>query len=110
LISLAAGPAAGMVAEVQGRRQEILRFPTTAGEAAVHPMVFRRVMRERPKREWQIIPARDGLTMLLRGVGHGVADEPVVRELRRVLAAHDVVVPTITVRGISAIPRGLGKD
>ncbi|MBI4491633.1 MAG: phenylacetate--CoA ligase family protein [Chloroflexi bacterium] len=95
-----------LIDDVQGRMEEVLRFPTaTGGEVAVHPNTFHHVMDTVPSSGWQVVQEPDGLTVLLSGVREDLEDSALVERLRRDLAAQDALVPEVRVQRVAAIPR-----
>jgi phenylacetate-coenzyme A ligase PaaK-like adenylate-forming protein len=95
-----------LIANIQGRMEEILRFPAvTGGEVAINPVIFDQVMDRVPAGEWQVVQETDGLNILLSGTPEGFSDERLADDLRRALAAEGVLVPPIRVRRVPAIPR-----
>jgi phenylacetate-coenzyme A ligase PaaK-like adenylate-forming protein len=99
-----------LLAGIQGRAQEALRFPTgDCGGRVVQPIVFHHVMDHVTAAAWQIIQRPDGLEVLL--VQPHEVDQPVlVASLQAALTAQGVVAPTVRIREVAAIPRtALGK-
>jgi phenylacetate-coenzyme A ligase PaaK-like adenylate-forming protein len=91
---------------IQGRAENVLRFPATSGEqVSVQPIVFHRVMDTVPAGGWQVAQGPEGLTVLLSGVREGFADAILVDSLRRELAAQGVIVQPVEVRQVQTIPR-----
>lgn len=91
---------------VQGRIEDVLRFPATSGgQVTVQPALFHRIMDTVPAGGWQVVQEPEGLIVLLSGVREGFADSRLVDSLRRELAAQEVIVPSVKVRRIPAIPR-----
>jgi phenylacetate-CoA ligase len=91
---------------VQGRLEEVLRFPAvTGGQVAVQPIVFHRVMDTVPAGGWQVVQKPDELTVLLSSVREGFADRILVNSLRGELEAQGAILPSVKVRRVSAIPR-----
>jgi len=102
----ACGRPFALIDGVQGRAEDVLRFPATSGgQVAVQPIVFHRVMDAVPAGGWQVAQGPDGLTVLLSGVREGFADGLLSDSLERELAARGVVVPPVKVRRVPAIPR-----
>jgi phenylacetate-CoA ligase len=92
---------------VQGRAEDVLRFPATSGgEVAVQPNVFHRVMDTVPAAGWQVVQEPSGLTVLLSGVRDGFSDKTLADSLRRELAAQGTVVPRLEVRRVPKGPMG----
>src|SRR5215208_5616829 len=96
---------------VQGRVEDVLHFPARSGDrVTVQPALFHRVMDAVPAGGWQLIQEPEGLTVLLSGVQKGYVDDVLADSLRRELAAQGVIVPSVEVRRVPAIPRtGAGK-
>jgi hypothetical protein len=61
-----------------------------------------------PTNGWQIVQNADGLTVLLSSVRGSFSDDNLIGQLQQALATQDVVVPTVTVQRVSAIPKGAG--
>jgi phenylacetate-coenzyme A ligase PaaK-like adenylate-forming protein len=95
-----------LIDAIQGRMEDILRFPAAAGgEVPIDPVVFDQVMDRLPGGEWQVVQETDGLNILLSGATQGYSDEGLVEELRRALAEAGAIVPPIRVLHVPAIPR-----
>src|SRR5215212_11157289 len=91
---------------IQGRAEEVLRFPAKSGEqVSVQPIVFHRVMDAVPAGGWQVAQGPEGLTVLLSGVRGGFADAALIDSLRRELEAQGVIVPPVKVSRVPTIPR-----
>ncbi len=92
---------------IQGRTEDTLYFPgVKGGEVAVHPNVFHQVMDTVPTSGWQIVQDVNGLTLLLSLVRGSFSDELLVGKLERALATQDIIVPSVTVQRLEAIPKG----
>src|SRR5262245_56609377 len=103
----ACGRAFTLIDDIQGRAEDVLWFPKPEGGLApVHPITFHRVMELLPVRAWQIAQKADGLRVLLSGARDGFSDETLVDALAQALRDHGVVVPTIEVHQVEAMPRG----
>lgn len=96
---------------VQGRAEDVLRFPAASGgEVAVQPNVFHRVMDTVPAAGWQVVQEPGGLTVLLSGVRSGFSERALIDSLRRELAAQGAIAPRLEARMVSEIPKGaMGK-
>jgi phenylacetate-CoA ligase len=91
---------------IQGRIEDVLRFPATSGEqVSVQPIVFHRVMDAVPAGGWQVAQGPEGLTVLLSGVREGFADATLIDSLQRELEVQGVIVPPVKVRRVPNIPR-----
>jgi|tagenome__1003787_1003787.scaffolds.fasta_scaffold20098774_1 phenylacetate-CoA ligase len=95
---------------IQGREQEALHFPTSAGPTrVVQPVVFHHVMDQVTAAGWQIVQQPDGLDVLLAG-SRGVEPSVLAARLQTALAEQGVTVPEIRIEEVPAIPRtALGK-
>jgi phenylacetate-CoA ligase len=101
-----------LIEDIQGRAEDVLRFPAVSGgEISVQPIVLHRVMDAVPSGGWQIVQEpNERLTVLIKGVGEGSADDALVEALREELTAQGVIAPRVEVRRVEAIPRtALGK-
>jgi phenylacetate-coenzyme A ligase PaaK-like adenylate-forming protein len=95
-----------LITDVQGRIEDILRFPgASGGEVPIDPVIFDQVMDRVPSGEWQVVQERDGLYILLAGAPEGFADERLADDLRRALADAGAKVPPIIIKRVPAIPR-----
>ena len=107
----ASGKPFALVDGIQGRREDVLRLPALAGGMLeVHPNVFHRVMERTPVGEWQIVQESDGLRVLVVKPGAGFADDALAEAIRAELTVQGVMVPPISVKRVSRIPKtALGK-
>jgi phenylacetate-CoA ligase len=97
-LSCPCGRSFALVEDIQGRKEDILFFPGTAGtEVRIMPHVFHKVMDVIPVREWQIIQEEGGLRVLVSGVREGFSQEALVNSLQGILSAHGAAVPLIHV-------------
>jgi phenylacetate-CoA ligase len=92
---------------VQGRREDALDLPGTAGSrVTVQALVFNRVMDILPVSGWQVIQeADDRLTVLVTGVRDGLTDTVLQDQLSQSLAQERVRVPSIKIEHVTAIPK-----
>jgi phenylacetate-CoA ligase len=75
-IPCACGRGLALIDDIQGRREEVLRFAGVGGnEVAAHPMVFYRILDAMPVHGWQVTHAPDKLWLHLTGEPAKV-DEP----------------------------------
>ncbi len=94
---------------IQGRTEDILYLPSLAGgEIAVHPNIFHQIMDTVPANGWQVVQGADGLTLLLSGLRETFEDDTLVSQVRNALTQQGIVVPTIAVQRVTAIPKGAG--
>jgi phenylacetate-CoA ligase len=92
---------------IQGRTEDTLYFAgVNGGEIAVHPNVFHLVMDTVPTNGWQIVQDEDGLTLLLSSIRGSFSEDNLVEQLEQALAIQGVVVPTVQIRHVDAIPKG----
>jgi phenylacetate-CoA ligase len=95
-----------LVEDIQGRKEDVLFFPGTAGaEVRIMPHVFHKVMDVAPVQQWQIIQEEGGLRVLVSGVREGFSQEALVNSLEGMLSAHGAIVPTIQVSQAADIQR-----
>lgn len=101
------GCAFRLIDHIQGRQEEVLRFPTaTGGTTSVHPMVFYRILDAAPVAGWQVAHTADGLCLRLSGAP-GAVDEPqLVASVRTALAQQNAAPLPITVQWRAVVPRG----
>lgn len=96
-----------LIEAVQGRTEDILHFPTTAGDlVSIHPNVFHQIMDTIPVGAWQIIQEQeaDSLTVLLSGVQNGFVDETLITKLSSALEIQGVTA-AIHVQRVDSIPK-----
>lgn len=95
-----------LLAAIQGRRENVLRFPAVAGgQVAVQPLVFHSIMDAAPAGGWQVLQEADGLHVLLSGVREGFESESITVPMTNALAAQGAVPPPIRVERVAAIPQ-----
>jgi phenylacetate-CoA ligase len=95
-----------LVEDIQGRQEDMLFFPGTAGtEVRIMPHMFHTVMDVIPVRQWQIIQEEGGVRVLVSGVREGFSKEALVHSLEGMLSAHGAVVPAIQVSQAAGIQR-----
>lgn len=98
-----------LIAEVQGRAEDVMRFPAAnGGVVTVHPNVFHDLLDTLPTSGWQVIQEPSGIRVLLGGDGGPVGDEPLAGSLRKALDRAGVAGLQVTIQRVDAIPRGPG--
>ncbi len=98
-----------LIAEVQGRAEDVLHFPTaTGGSVTVHPNVFHDLLDSLPINGWQVMQQISGVRVLLGGEGARDADELLAASLRQTLVAIGVALPQVAIERVNSIPRGPG--
>ena len=101
------GRAFTLITGIQGRTEDILRFPGAAGgEIAINSAVIDQVLDRLPAGEWQLVQETNGLYVLLSGTPAEFPDERLAEDLRRALSDQAVIVPPIIIKRVPAIPRG----
>ncbi len=91
---------------VQGRTEDVLRFPSASGgELVVHPLTFHRVLDTLPVSGWQVVQKADGLNILLSGAANGLNDKALSDGVRDALAQQGIRVSRITVEHVAEIPK-----
>lgn len=95
-----------LVGEIQGRVEEVLRFPgADAREVSAHPQMFHRIMDAARVSGWQVVQKEDGLDVLLSGAPDGFDENGLAESFRAALSALGAVVPAIRVLRVPAIPK-----
>jgi phenylacetate-CoA ligase len=96
-----------LIDAIQGRAEEVLRFPGAhGGEVVVNPNVFHRIMDAAPVSAWQVVQEPDGLDVLLSGSPSPATDATIVAGLTSALEGQGIVVPPLRVRHVPEIARG----
>ncbi len=91
-----------VVDQIEGRQQDVLRF----GAAAVHPILFHRVLETVPAAGWQVIQERDELRICLLGLRHGYPVESLQEAIHRLLREAGAEPPPIRVERVASLRRG----
>lgn len=95
-----------IIDDIQGRVEEVLTFPSTAGGAVqVQPLVFSRKMDTIPASGWQIVQEENSLRVLLSGVRDGFKDEQLASTLQEALAEQGAIIPRVEVQRVESIPK-----
>jgi phenylacetate-CoA ligase len=90
---------------IQGRREDILTMTGVAGgRVQVHPILFHDVMDIVPNRGWQIVEQPDRLTIFIVPV-EAISEQVLMQRLVKALERKGVVIPTIAIEKVSAIPK-----
>jgi phenylacetate-CoA ligase len=98
-----------VIEDIQGRTEDVLYFSTGNGKKiAIHPNVFHRIMDTMPVSGWQVRQEADGLVFLLSGVRGAFSDQALLSKVEKALAAQNVVVPSVKIERVVAIPKGVG--
>ncbi len=96
-----------LIDNVDGRRDEVLRFPSSNGETvAIHPNALRRVVESVTLSGWELLLDHDGLHLTLAGVPNGFDESVLTGALRREVTAQGASMPVIHVRQVDKIERG----
>jgi phenylacetate-CoA ligase len=95
------------VAGIQGRTEEVLSFPASAGgEVSIHPLLFHHILDTMPASGWQVVQTADGLRVLLSGLDNGqVTHDDIENSLKEALTAQGVRLPPIQVQSVATIPK-----
>ncbi len=92
---------------IQGKIQEVLSFPGVAGRrVAVSPVVFHHVMDLQPVQAWQVVQEAAVLRVRVCCASTSFAPGALAQAMRDALSAQSVIVPTVSVEEVKAIPRG----
>ena len=96
-----------LIEDVQGRAEDILRFPGAAGGVvAVQPLLFHPVMDAVPADGWQLVYDGERLRVLLSGARADLDEAGLAEALRRTLVAKRALAPPIQVERVAEIVRG----
>jgi putative adenylate-forming enzyme len=96
-----------LIERVEGRIEEILRFPSRAGATvSVHPNVFHQALETAPVAGWQVVLDADGLSVLVTGLREASWAHELPRTLNQLLEAQGAVAPTIRVCPVDTLQRG----
>jgi len=98
-----------MLAGIEGRVEEILRFDARAGGSPVelHPNDVHALLERVPASGWQLVEQTSGsLEILFTGVPRAEVSKGVRDDLARMLDERGAAVPPIDVRWVDALPRG----
>lgn len=101
------GCAFALIDGIQGRQEEVLRFPDrSGGTVAVHPMIFYRILDATAAAGWQVIQEPGRLCLHVSGP-FGAVDEPMlVDSVRHALQRLGAVTPPIHVQWRQDVARG----
>lgn len=98
----------GLVDGLQGRQEDVLRFPAADGsEITIHPNLFHQVMDTVSVSGWQIIQRRDGLHVLLSGAQSDASDDELRKSLYAALEVQGVTDPDVKIEYVDVLPRTL---
>jgi phenylacetate-coenzyme A ligase PaaK-like adenylate-forming protein len=101
------GCAFSLIADIQGRREEVLRFPKRGGgTVAAHPMVFYRLLDAIPVSGWQVVQENERLSLRLIEGACRFEEEALVNAVRRALEQLNAVTPPIAVEWVTDVQRG----
>jgi phenylacetate-coenzyme A ligase PaaK-like adenylate-forming protein len=100
------GRTSPVIAEIQGRVEEVVHLPGPGGDVAVSPLVFTRVLDLARVAGWQVVREPARIRVLVVGPRDGFSADDLAERLRRSLADLDVVAPPLVVDVVEAIPRG----
>lgn len=101
------GRAYALIDDIQGRSDEVLRYPTTTGSmGALHPMVFYRILDAERVNGWQVIQEQGALAIYLSGDPTLVNEPQLVESVRQAFARLEIVPPPIIIRWRQEVLRG----
>ncbi len=95
--------------EIEGRQEDVLYFRSRTQRErsiAVHPKVFHRLLETVPAAGWHVVQDDRGITVNLTGMRDEAAGSRIESELRRLLEAEEIEVPSIAVNQVTELPRG----
>jgi phenylacetate-coenzyme A ligase PaaK-like adenylate-forming protein len=92
---------------VQGRSDELLTFPGVSGaNVVIAPIVFYRLMDLQPVHGWQVVQEPGRLRIRVCRPLPTFAPAALAQATSEALRSRGVVVPTVSVEEVTAIPRG----
>lgn len=97
------------LAEIEGRQEDVLHFPSLATPeriVPVHPNVFHRLLETVPAAGWQVIQENGSLTVNLAGLKDRDACDQISRSIRILLQSEGVAAPPVTVLAVTELRRG----
>lgn len=95
---------------IEGRIEDVLQLPGTAGKVNVHPIVFHHVLDQAGSAGWQVIQEPSGLRVLLAGLAPGASTEGVRSAVAGALKDAGVVDTPVDVQLVEHLERtALGK-
>lgn len=96
--------------DIEGRFEDVLHLPGTAGKVAIHPIVLHDILDHAALAGWQIIQEPAGLRVLIAGLTPGNTTEAVQTALNRALTESGVVTTAVNVHVVNQLERtALGK-
>lgn len=99
-----------LLEDIEGRIEDVLQLPGTAGIVHVHPIVFHHVLDEAGSAGWQVIQEPSGLRVLLAGLAPGASTEGVRAAVAGALTTAGVVATHVDVQIVERVERtALGK-
>jgi phenylacetate-CoA ligase len=101
------GCAFTLIDDIQGRLEEVLRFPAPGGRTvAIHPMVFYRLLDATPVAGWQVVQEPGRLSLRLSGPAGSINEAALIGAVQAALAHQGAVTPPITVQWQDGVMRG----
>lgn len=100
------GSAYTLIEEIQGRREEVLHFPTSREATAVHPVVFYRILDAEPVIGWQVVQEDARLCLYLSGDASLANEVDLIARVQAALERQGVVPPQIVIEWRQNVTRG----
>jgi phenylacetate-coenzyme A ligase PaaK-like adenylate-forming protein len=97
------------LAEIEGRQEDVLSFPSqTVGGAVIpiHPNLFHELLESVPATGWQVVHDGTGLTVNLTGLRDETAPARIQTGIERMLDKEGAVIPSIRVAPVDELRRG----
>jgi phenylacetate-coenzyme A ligase PaaK-like adenylate-forming protein len=95
---------------IEGRIEDVLQLPGTAGKVNVHPIVFHHILDQAAAAGWQVIQDTYGLRVLMAGLDPEASTEGVRIAVAGALKEAGVVDTQVTVHVVERLERtALGK-
>ena len=106
--SCACGRELQLIERIEGRLEEVLRFPSRDGAemVSIHPIVFHKALETAPVAGWQVAQEREGLSVFVTGLRDESWRAQLPDSLRQLLEAHGAQPPAIRVVSVQTLQRG----
>ncbi|HZU27313.1 MAG TPA: AMP-binding protein [Bryobacteraceae bacterium] len=96
-----------LIEAIQGRQEDVLRFPSPHGGAVdVHPNVFHQLLETIPAGGWQIVQDGERLHVYLAGLREAASVADIGERVRARLEADGAMVGHVVVTPVEALDRG----
>ncbi|HSN36030.1 MAG TPA: phenylacetate--CoA ligase family protein [Arthrobacter sp.] len=99
-----------VLAEIEGRVEDVLQLPAKEGSVSVHPVVFHHVLDQAGASGWQVIQEASGLRILMAGLTPGTSTDGVRAAIAAALTSAGASPLRVDVQVVGHLERtALGK-